>query len=108
MQKKLAAVGAPLAALVALATAASFLGPWWWVPALIVHFRPHLAAASLVLLALGAIARRPAVCALSLALLAINGVPVLPYIAGGANAATAGNLRMLELNMHGAGTNRQS
>lgn len=108
MQKSLAAAGPPLAALLTLATAASFLGPWWWVPALIVHFRPHLVVASLALLALGAIARRPAVCALSAALVAINGVPVLPYIAGGANAATAGNLRMLELNMHGAGTNRQS
>lgn len=60
-----------------------------------------------MLLVLGAIARRPALWGVSLALLAINGAPVLPYIAGGAKAATAANLRTLELNMHGAGTNRQ-
>jgi endonuclease/exonuclease/phosphatase (EEP) superfamily protein YafD len=107
MRKILAAVALPLALLLTLVTAASFLGAWWWVPALIVHFRPHLVAASLVLFALGAIARRPAICIVGLALLAVNGTPVLPYIAGGAHAATAGNLRILELNMHGAGTNRE-
>lgn len=94
----------------ALATAAGFLGPWWWVPALIVHFRPHLAAASLLMLGLAIVARRPLVALLCLATLAVNGAPLMPYITGGAvtKAAGASNLRLLDLNMHGAGTSRQA
>jgi endonuclease/exonuclease/phosphatase (EEP) superfamily protein YafD len=93
-------------ALLALVTGASLLGPWWWVPALIVHFRPHLATACLIALVGSAIARRPLMVALCLAMVAIHGAPLLPYLggAGGANAASPANLRILELNMHGAST----
>jgi len=111
MRKLFAALG-PLKwawLVLALATAASFLGPWWWVPALIAHFRPHLAAASLVLLGLGIVARRPLLAVLCLAMLAVNGAPLLPYLEGGAlTKAGASNLRLLELNMHGASTSRQA
>src|SRR5689334_23418898 len=109
MQKTSVALGLPGAwLLIALSTAAGFLGSWWWVPALTVHFRPHLAAASLVLLALSGITRRPGIGALCIITLAINGAPLLPYLSGGAKAATTANLRVLELNMHGAGTSRRS
>jgi endonuclease/exonuclease/phosphatase (EEP) superfamily protein YafD len=114
MTKNLAAVRpwnlAGLAGLLAVATGASYLGPWWWVPALIVHFRPHLASASLVLLALSVVGRRPLLAALCLALLAIHGAPLLPYLGSGASAHAAGtrNLRILELNMHGAGTDAEA
>ncbi len=95
-----------LVGLLAAVTGASLLGPWWWVPALIVHFRPHLAIASLVLLIVSAMARRPVAAALSLAMLASHGAPLWPYldIAGGAHAAAATNLRVFALNMHGRGT----
>jgi endonuclease/exonuclease/phosphatase (EEP) superfamily protein YafD len=95
-------------ALLGLATAGSFLGPWWWAPALIAHFRPHLAAASLALLALCLLGRRLLPAVLCLATLGINGVPLLPYLEGGAPAAAAGtsNLRLVALNMHGAATRR--
>src|ERR1700676_3625606 len=93
-------------ALLALVTGASLLGPWWWVPALIVHFRPHLATACLIALAGSAIARRPLMAALCLAMLVGYVMPFVALLraAGGANAATAGNLRILTLNMHGAVT----
>lgn len=89
-----------------LATAAGFLGGWWWVPALIAHFRPHLASASLACLLVSAIARRPLVVALSVALLAIHGAPLLPYlgVASEASALPPANLRVLALNMHGEST----
>jgi endonuclease/exonuclease/phosphatase (EEP) superfamily protein YafD len=111
MRKPFAAVG-PLtwaALAVAALTAESFLGRWWWIAALLVHFRPHLAAASLALLVLGIAARRPLPAVLCLVTLAVNGAPVLPYLENGAatRAAGPGNLRILELNMHGAGTDRQ-
>ncbi len=61
-----------------------------------------------MLVVLSGIARRLGVWALCFAMLAINGAPLLPYLAGGAKAAATRNLRVLELNMHGAGTNRQS
>jgi len=65
---------------------------------------------SLVLLALGIVARRPLLAVLCLATLAVNGAPLLPYIEGGAVTQMAGtsNLRLLALNMHGAATNRQA
>ena len=96
--------------ILAAITGASLLGPWWWVPALIVHFRPHLAMASLVLLILGTMARRPIAAALSLAMLAIHGAPLWPYldIAGGAHAAAASNLRIFALNMHGKSTDAEA
>lgn len=97
-----------LVGLLAVATGASLLGAWSWVPALLVHFRPHLAAASLVLLAISGVARRPILALLCLAALAVNGRPLLPYIGGGASAAGAENLRLLTLNMHGAATDRQA
>jgi endonuclease/exonuclease/phosphatase (EEP) superfamily protein YafD len=94
------------AGVLAAATGASLLGAWWWVPALIAHFRPHLATASLILLAVSALGRRRRLVALAIVLLIANGAPLLPYLGGGARAATAGNLRILALNMHGAGTER--
>src|SRR5256885_12093264 len=81
--------------ILAAVTGASLLGPWWWVPALIVHFRPHLAVASLALLILGSTGRRPVSAAISLAMLAIHVAPFWPYldVAGGAHAAAATKLR---------------
>jgi endonuclease/exonuclease/phosphatase (EEP) superfamily protein YafD len=89
-----------------LATAASWLGAWWWVPALISHFRPHLASASLACLLLSAIARRPVVFAACVVLLVVHGAPLLPYlgIASEARALPPANLRVLTLNMHSEST----
>lgn len=61
-----------------------------------------------MLAALSVVARRPLLALLCLATLAVNGAPLLPYLEGGALTRAAGtaNLRLLELNMHGAGTSR--
>ena len=92
----------------ALATAASYLGTWWWGLALIVHFRPHLAAASLVSLGVALLWRTRLIGALCLVAFAINTAPLLHYLgmAGGAEAVPSANLRVLEYNMHGAATDR--
>jgi endonuclease/exonuclease/phosphatase (EEP) superfamily protein YafD len=93
----------------ALATAASYFGGWWWGLALIAHFRPHLAALSLVTLAAGLLWRARLGTALSLALLAVNAAPLLPYLglaAGGSSAAPPANLRVLVYNMHREDTDR--
>lgn len=96
------------ALLLALATAASYLGAWWWGLALIAHFRPHLAALSLVSLAAGLLRRARLSAGLNLALLAINAAPLLPYLSlgAGAGAAPPPNLRVLTYNMHGEATDR--
>src|SRR5215467_4987278 len=99
-----AALPLVFACVLAAVTGAGLLGSWWWVPALIAHFRPHLATASLILLAISALGRRLRLTALAVLLFLINGAPLLPYLGGGARAASAGNLRILALNMHGAGT----
>jgi len=105
-----AAGGRRLAALLAVllisATAADWLGALWWLPALIAHFRPHLASASLACLLISAIARRPLLAAVSVALLAVHGAPLLPYldVAGEAKALPPANLRVLTLNMHSEST----
>jgi endonuclease/exonuclease/phosphatase (EEP) superfamily protein YafD len=95
-----------IAVLLILATAADWLGAWWWVPALIAHFRPHLASASLACLLISAIARRPVAFAASVVLLAVHGAPLLPYlgIASEAQALPLANLRVLTLNMHSEST----
>lgn len=92
----------------ALATAASYLGAWWWGLALIAHFRPHLAALSLVSLAAGLLWHARLSTALSLALLAVNTAPLLPYLgmAARGSAAAPANLRVLTYNMHGDATDR--
>jgi len=96
-----------LALPLALATAASHLGEWWWGLALIAHFRPHLAALSLVSLGAGLLWRARRSAALSLALLVINAVPLLPYLGLAARGnAAAGNLRVLTYNMHREATDR--
>lgn len=98
-----------LAALpLALATAASYFGTWWWGLALIAHFRPHLAALSLISLGVGLLCRARLGAGLSLALLAINTAPLLPYLglAASGSAAPAANLRVLAYNMHGEATDR--
>ena len=93
----------------ALATVASHLGTLWWGFALITHFRPHLAALSLVSLAAGLLWRARLSTALSLALLAINTAPLLPYLgmAASGSAAAPANLRVLTYNMHGDATDRE-
>ena len=92
----------------ALATAASHLGTWWWGLALIAHFRPHLAALSLVSVGLGLLWRARIGAALSLALLAVNTAPLLPYLglATRSSAAPPANLRVLAYNMHREDTDR--
>jgi endonuclease/exonuclease/phosphatase (EEP) superfamily protein YafD len=97
-----------LVALLALATAASYLGAWWWGLALIAHFRPHLAALSLVSLGAGLLWRARLGAVLGLALLAINTAPLLPYLglAAGGSAAPPANLRVLVYNMHREDTDR--
>src|SRR5271169_6360916 len=100
-------IGAALiSASLILATAASWLGAWWWVPALIAHFRPHLASASVACLLISALARRPLLVAVSAALLALNAAPLLPYLDFGneARALPPANLRVLTLNMHSEST----
>jgi endonuclease/exonuclease/phosphatase (EEP) superfamily protein YafD len=92
----------------ALATVASHLGTWWWGFALIAHFRPHLAALSLVSLGAGLLWRARLGTALSLALLAINTAPLLPYLglATRSSATPSANLRVLAYNMHREDTDR--
>jgi endonuclease/exonuclease/phosphatase (EEP) superfamily protein YafD len=92
----------------ALATAASHLGSWWWGLALVAHFRPHLATLSLLALGAGLLARARLGAALSLALLAINTAPLLPYLglATRGSAAPPANLRVLAYNMHREDTDR--
>lgn len=91
----------------ALATAASYLGTWWWGLALIAHFRPHLAALSLVSLAGGILRNARLGVGLSLALLAINATPLLAYLSPPAGKAVPhANLRVLIYNMHGDATDR--
>jgi endonuclease/exonuclease/phosphatase (EEP) superfamily protein YafD len=92
----------------ALATATSYFGGWWWGLALIAHFRPHLAALSLVSLAAGLLWRARLGTALSLALLAVNAAPLLPYLglAADGSAAPPANLRVLVYNMHREETDR--
>lgn len=96
-----------VALLLGLATAASYLDAWWWGLALISHFRPHLAAASLLSRVMALLSRDRPNCALSLALLATNAVPLLPYFGFAAPAAVPrANLRVLAFNMHGTATDR--
>jgi len=94
----------------ALVTAASYLGIWWWGLALIAHFRPHMAVLSLVSLGVAVLSRARASGALSLGLLAINIVPLVPYlgIAASAERVPPANLRVLTLNMHGSVTDRSA
>ena len=93
----------------ALATAASYLGAWWWALALIANFRPHLAALSLISSGVTLLWRSRFGAGLSLVLLAINGAPLLPYLgmANDHNSARATNLRVLAYNMHGEATDRE-
>ncbi|MGE0747233.1 MAG: endonuclease/exonuclease/phosphatase family protein [Rhodospirillales bacterium] len=97
----------PIAAgALALATGAGFLSAWWWVFDLFVHFRPHLAAAGLVL-ALAALAlRRRGAAVAAVLLAAVNLAPVLPYLgpAAAQAAAPSANLRVLTFNLHGEST----
>ncbi len=92
----------------ALATAASYLGAWWWGLGLLVHFRPQLAAASLIAGLLALLLRQPLAAAVALALLIANAAPLAPYLHldGGGAPAGAANLRVLALNMHGGATDR--
>ncbi|HKX07766.1 MAG TPA: endonuclease/exonuclease/phosphatase family protein [Stellaceae bacterium] len=96
-----------IALLLGLATAASYFDAWWWGLALISHFRPHLAAASLLSGVISLLSRDRLSCALSLVLLATNAVPLLPYFSFAASAAVPhANLRVLAFNMHGMATDR--
>ncbi|MFC4172811.1 endonuclease/exonuclease/phosphatase family protein [Microvirga sp. GCM10011540] len=99
---RLAAPSVVLAALLGVATVASFLGAWWWLFDIASHFRPQLAAASLVCLATALFARSRAAAILCLVLVAANAVPLLPYLSGSARAAGAerADLRVLTLNLH--------
>ena len=92
----------------ALATAASYLGSWWWALALIANFRPHLATLSLISSGAALLWRSRLGAALSVVSLAINGAPLLPYLgfANGHNATPSANLRVLAYNMHGDATDR--
>jgi endonuclease/exonuclease/phosphatase (EEP) superfamily protein YafD len=92
----------------ALVTAASYLGTWWWELALIGHFRPHLAALSLVSSGMGILWRARLGATLSLGLLAVNTAPLLPYlgIAAGGGAVPPANLRVLTYNMRNFTTDR--
>lgn len=90
----------------ALATGAGFLGAWWWVLDLFVHFRPHLAAAGVVLAVAALALRRRSAAVAAAALAAVNLVPVLPYLslAPAHAAAPPANLRVLTFNLHGEST----
>ncbi len=99
----------PLAVLGAL-TGAGFVASDWWPLEIPAHFRPQLAVACLVVLALAAMlrARRAAAGALVLAL--ANAAPLVPY-AGSAFSATAagpGDLKVLTLNLWGRRTDPQA
>jgi len=91
-----------------LATAASYFGAWWWGLALIAHFRPHLAALSVISLGVGLLCRARLGVGLSLTLLAINTAPLLPYLgfAVSGSAASPANLHVLAYNMHREATDR--
>ena len=92
----------------ALATAASYLGSYWWGLALIEHFRPHLAAASLLTLGAALLWRDRITAGLGIALLAINTAPLLPYLRLTADTKPLppANLRVLTYNMHREATDR--
>src|SRR5437016_4698001 len=64
----------------ALATAASYLGACWWGLALIPHFRPHLAMASIVILGISLKSRARIGSVLCAGLLVVNTAPLLPYL----------------------------
>jgi endonuclease/exonuclease/phosphatase (EEP) superfamily protein YafD len=100
------AVSTFLAATLALVTATSVVGWAHWLPALLPHFRPHLAAASIVCLALASLAGARGAAAMSLAALAANAAPLLPYLPpyGAVEAVAAGSgFRVLALHRHGEG-----
>jgi len=89
----------------AFATAAGFLGGVWWALDLFVHFRPHLAAAGVVLAAAALLWRQRRIAAAAAVLAAVNLLPVLPYLGAAAEAADRpANLRLLTFNMHGGDT----
>ena len=95
-----------VALLLGLGTAASYFDAWWWL-ALISHFRPHLAAASLLSGVMALLSRDRLSFTLSIVLLTTNAVPLLPYFGFTAAAAVRpANLRVLAFNMHGAATDR--
>ncbi len=95
------------AALLALATLASFLGSWWWLLDIPSHFRPQLAAASLIVLVVSLRASSWAAAILCFVLLAANVLPLAPYAVGASRAAGSSSpvqLRVLTLNLHDKGT----
>lgn len=89
-------------ALLALATGLGFLEDFCPACGLAVHFRPHLAVATLALAGLAVFRRKRWIAAAALGLVLINGGPLLPYLTP-APAAEAGNggIRLLIYNMHG-------
>lgn len=100
------ALPAGLAALLFVATAASFLGPWSWLLDLLSHFRPQLAALGIVSMAVALLARSRIALVLSLCLTAVNAAPLMPYFVGN-GADESGDIpdqsrfRVLTFNLYG-------
>ena len=94
-----------LTALLFIMTAGSFLGSWSWGLDLLSHFRPQLAALGLVSIIVALWAPSPTLLVLSLGLTLVNAVPLMPYLAGGADGPDGierqGRVRVLTLNLYG-------
>jgi endonuclease/exonuclease/phosphatase (EEP) superfamily protein YafD len=94
-----------LAKLAALGLIAASLAPLgahlWWVLDLAAHFRVQYVAAAVLLIAVLGARKRFAWCAALAAAGAISAVPVLPYVAFGADAPAAGpTVRLLSANLY--------
>lgn len=70
-----------------LLTGASWFADRWWLPELVTHFRPHLAAGLLLLAAIASLRRRLPLAGLAAVLSLVNGSVLLPYVVAGAGAA---------------------
>ncbi|MEP9351808.1 endonuclease/exonuclease/phosphatase family protein [Xanthobacter sp. KR7-225] len=94
-----------LLALLAAASAATLLAPWFWLADLLTFFRPHLFGASLIALALALLSRRrwPILAAAALALfnlwpLAVAAAPSAPRAAAGAPTVRIMSANLLNRN----------
>jgi endonuclease/exonuclease/phosphatase (EEP) superfamily protein YafD len=87
----------------------SFLGSATWLGELTTHFRPHLAAAALVVMALAAVSRARLAALAGAACLLANAAPLVPYLGGTAVAAHQGSVfRVLTVNLHTDGADYES
>lgn len=87
----------------------SFLGTATWLGELTTHFRPHLAAAALVVIALAMVLRARLAALAGAACLLANVAPLVPYLGGTAVAAHQGSVfRVLTVNLHTDGADYES